>query len=128
MAKKLYMRYKLRVNKYGGRQVVVCGILGEGHLPWDLSLLVLGGMFRWRISRSECVTCVALEIRRIDVLLLVLVLLRCWTLHAALARSCIVPGDHCRIGVLSVAIVTVVMNSTRGTNTVLCCMWESLFK
>jgi len=87
----------------------------------------VGGGSGWRISRSECVTCVALEIRRIDILLLVLVLLWCWTLCVALARSCIVPEDHCRINVLSVAIVTVVMDSARGTNTVLCCMWESLF-
>ena len=62
----------------------------------------------------------------IDALLLVLVLLWCWTLLVALARSCIVPADQCRIGVLSVAVVTVVMDSARGTNTVLCCMWESL--
>ena len=58
-------------------------------------------------SWSECVTCVTLEI---NVLWLVLVLLWCWTLRVALARTCNVPGDHCRIGVLSVAIVTVVMD------------------
>ena len=40
--------------------------------------------------------------------------------------SVLYPGDHCRIGVLSVATVTVVMDSACGTNTVLCCMWESL--
>ena len=81
----------------------------------------------WRISRSDRVTCVALEICRIDVLLLVLGLLWCWRLRVALARSCIVTGDPCIIGVLSVAIVTVVMDSACGTNTVLSCMWESLF-
>ena len=70
---------------------------------------------------------VALEICRIDVLLLVLVLLWCWKLCVAMARSCIVTGDHCRIGVLSVAIVTVVIDSGCGTDTVLCCTWESLF-
>jgi len=32
-------------------------------------------------------------------------LLWCWTLHVALARSCIVSGDLCRVGVLSVAVV-----------------------
>jgi len=47
---------------------------------------------------------------RID-FLLVLVLLWCWTLRVALARLCILPGDHCRVGVLSVAIVTVVIIS-----------------
>ena len=57
---------------------------------------------------------------RIDVLLLVLVLRWCWTLRAALAHSCIVPGDRCGIGVLSIVIVTVVMDSACGTNTVLC--------
>ena len=57
-----------------------CAVLwAGGHLPWVLSLLVLGG-------GSECVTCVVLEIRRVDVMLLVLVLLWCWTLHVALAR------------------------------------------
>ena len=64
----------------------LCAVLrAGGHLPWVLSLLVLGG-------GSDCVTCVVLEIRRVDVMLLVLVLLWCWTLHVALARSCIVPG------------------------------------
>ena len=71
----------------------LCAVLwAGGHLPWVLSLLVLGGGSEWRIGRSECVTCVVLEIRRVDVMLLVLVLLWCWTLHVALARSCIVPG------------------------------------
>ena len=32
----LYMKYKLCMSRYGG-------ILGGGHLPWALSLLVLGG-------------------------------------------------------------------------------------
>ena len=54
---------------------------------------------------------VVLEIRRIDVLLLVLVLLWCWTLRVEMARSCNVSGDDCRISVLSVAVVTVVMDS-----------------
>jgi len=69
---------------------------------------------------------VALEIHTIGVLLLVLVLLWCWKLCVALARSCIVTGDHCRISVPSVFIVTVVIYSPCGTDTVLCCMWESL--
>jgi len=47
---------------------VVCGILGRGHPPWALSLLELGGGVHMLISRSIRVTCVALEIRRIDVL------------------------------------------------------------
>ena len=101
--------------------------LGQGSSPLGSVTVGVGGRSGRRISRSECVTCVALEIRRIDILLLVLVLLWHWTLLVALAYSCIVPGDHCRIGVLSVAIVTVVMDSARGTNTVLCYMWESLF-
>ena len=33
---KLYMRYKLCMSRYGG-------ILDGDHLPWALSLLVLGG-------------------------------------------------------------------------------------
>ena len=51
------MRYKLRVNGYGGGRALVCGIVDGGHLPWVLSLLVLGGGTGWRIGRSECVTC-----------------------------------------------------------------------
>ena len=61
---------------------------------------------------TERYLCVALEICRIDVSLLVLVLLWCWSLCVALARSCIVSKDRCRIGVLSVAVVIVVMDST----------------
>jgi len=53
-------------------------------------------------SWSECVTCVTLEI---NVLWLVLVLLWCWTLRVALARTCIVLWDLCRVGVLSVTVV-----------------------
>ena len=34
---------------------------------------------------------------------------------------------HCIFGVISVVIVTVVMNSACGPHTDLCCMWESLF-
>ena len=60
-------RYKLHVSRYGGWLALVCGTLGGGHHPWVLSLLVLGGGSGWRISSSECVTCVGLEIRRIDV-------------------------------------------------------------
>ena len=33
---KFYMRYELHMSRYGG-------ILGGGHLPWVLSLLVLEG-------------------------------------------------------------------------------------
>jgi len=47
---------------------VVCGILGGGYPPWALSLLELRGGFQMPISKSIRVTCVALEIRRIDVL------------------------------------------------------------
>jgi hypothetical protein len=75
------------------------------------------------LGYTERYLCVALEMCRIDVLVLVLVLLWCWKLRVALARSCIVTGDHCRIGVPSV----VVIDSACGTDTVLCCMWESLF-
>jgi len=96
LAYKLYMRHKLRVSRCGGGHALC---VGGGHLPWALSLL--GGGSGWRISRSERVTCVALEICRIDILLLVLVLLWCWKHRVALARSCIVTGDHCRIGVVS---------------------------
>ena len=32
----LYMKYKLCMSRYSG-------IVGGGHLPWALSLLVLGG-------------------------------------------------------------------------------------
>jgi len=98
LAYKLYMRHKLCVSRYGGGRAFQCGILGGGHLCWALSL-VMGGGSGWQISRPKCVTCVALEICRIDVLL-VLVLPWCWKLHVALARSCIVTRDHCRIGVL----------------------------
>jgi hypothetical protein len=45
----LYMTYKLRMSRYGG-------ILGGGHLPWALLLLVLGVGFRMANSWSECVT------------------------------------------------------------------------
>jgi len=31
LAYKLYMRHKLRVNRYGGGRAFVCGILGGGH-------------------------------------------------------------------------------------------------
>jgi len=110
-----------------------------------------GGGSRWRISRPERVTSageiklyvrgnsrcvldpclgyterylrVALEIHRIYVLLLVLVLLWCCKLSAALTCSCIVTGDHYRIGVLSVVIVILVIDSGCGTETVLC-MWD----
>jgi hypothetical protein len=122
------MRYKLHVSRYSSGRALVCGILGGGHLPWTLLLLlVLGGESEWGISRPEHITCVALEIRRIDVLLLVLVLLWCWKLSVALEHSCTVTGAQCRIGVPSTVIVTVVTDSTCGTDTVLCCMWESLF-
>ena len=53
------MRYKLRVNGYGGGRALVCGIVDGGHLPWVV-LFVLWGGSGWRISRSEFVTCVAL--------------------------------------------------------------------
>ena len=79
------------------------GILGGGHLLWALSLLVLGGGSGWRIGRSECIACLALEIRRIDVLLLVLVLLWRWTLSVALARSCIAPGNSESITTVTIA-------------------------
>jgi len=46
LAYKLYMRHKLRVRRYSGGRALVCGILGGGHLPWALSLLVLGGKVR----------------------------------------------------------------------------------
>ena len=36
------MGYKPRVSRYGGGRALVCGIVGGGHLPWVLSLLVLG--------------------------------------------------------------------------------------
>jgi len=69
------------------------------------------------------------EIRRIDVLFVGSSVCHfwCWMLCVALAHSCIVYGDHCRIGVLSVVIVTVVLESACSTDTVLCCIWESLF-
>jgi hypothetical protein len=35
------MRYKLRVSRYGGGRALLCGIVGEGHLAWVVSLLVL---------------------------------------------------------------------------------------
>ena len=38
------MRYKLHVSRYGGGCVLVCGILGGGHLPWASPFLVLGGV------------------------------------------------------------------------------------
>jgi len=65
------------------------------------------------------VSCVALEIRRIDILFVgSSVSLWCWILCIALAHSCIVYGDHCRIGILSVILVTVVLDSACGTDTV----------
>ena len=42
---KLYMRHKLRMSRYGGT-------LGGGHLPWALSLVLVGGS-GWRISRYD---------------------------------------------------------------------------
>ena len=36
------MRYKLRVNMYGGVCALVCGIVGGGYLPWVVLMLVLG--------------------------------------------------------------------------------------
>jgi len=72
------------------------------------------------LGYTERHLCMALENRRIDVFLLVLVLLWCWKLHVALARSCTVTGDHCRIGVLSVVKVTVVIDSGCGSDTILC--------
>ena len=51
----------------------------------------------------------ALEIRRIDVLLVLEFVTEFWKLCVALAHSCIAYGDHCRIGVLSVVFVTVVL-------------------
>jgi len=68
------------------------------------------------LGYTERYLCVVLEMCRIDVLVLVLVLLWCWKLRVALARSCIVTGDHCRIGVLSVVIVIVVIDSACGTD------------
>jgi hypothetical protein len=67
------MRYKLRVRKYGGGRELVCCIVGGGHLPWVV-LLVLG---RDRMAKYFWMRqiCVALEIRSIDVLLSVPVLL-----------------------------------------------------
>ena len=47
---------------------MVCGILGGGYTPWALSLLAFGGGVQMPNSRSIRVTCVALEIRGIDVL------------------------------------------------------------
>jgi hypothetical protein len=38
----LYMRYKVRVSRYGGGRALVCGNVGRGHLPCVLLLLVLG--------------------------------------------------------------------------------------
>jgi len=75
---------------YGGGRALVCVIVGGGHLPWVVLLLVLWGGTGWRI-KSECVTCVALGIRCIEIFLLFLVLLWCQTLRVKLARSCIVP-------------------------------------
>jgi len=51
-----YVRHKLRVSRYGDGRALVCGILGRGHLPWALSLLVLAGGSGRRISRPEHVT------------------------------------------------------------------------
>ena len=56
LAYKLYMRHKLRLSRYGGGRALMCGILGRGHLPWALLLLVLGGGTGWQISRPEHVT------------------------------------------------------------------------
>jgi len=48
------MKYKLCMRRYSG-------ILGGGHLPWALLLLMLGVV--WMANGwSESVTCVALEI------------------------------------------------------------------
>jgi len=70
---------------------------------------------------------VALEIHRIDVLFVsVFVTLSLDTLCST-GASCIVYRDHCRIPILSVDIVTVVLDSACSTDTVLCCIWESLF-
>ena len=49
---------------------------------------------------------VALEIRRIDVLLVLEFVTELWKLCVALEHSCIAYGDHCRIGALSVVLVT----------------------
>ena len=70
---------------------------------------------------------VALEILRIDVLLVLVFVTEVWKLCVALAHSCIAYGDHCRIGVLSVVIVTVVLELYVAL-TVLCFIWGSLFK
>jgi hypothetical protein len=43
LAKNLYMRYNMRVSRYGGGRELVCGIVGGGHLPRVLLLLVLSG-------------------------------------------------------------------------------------
>ena len=57
----------------------------------------------------EWYLCVALEIPRIDVLLVLEFVTEVWNLCVALAHSCIAYGDHCRIGVFSVVVVTVVL-------------------
>jgi len=31
------------VSRYGGGRALVCGIVGGGHLPWVVLLLVFGG-------------------------------------------------------------------------------------
>jgi len=71
------MRHKLLVSRYGGGRALVCGILGGGSFPMGSVVVGVGGagVSGWRISWPDRVTCVALEICRIDVLFLVLVLL-----------------------------------------------------
>jgi hypothetical protein len=36
------MRYKLLDSMYGGGRALLCGIVGGGHLPWVVLLLVFG--------------------------------------------------------------------------------------
>jgi hypothetical protein len=114
------------VCTYGGGRALVYVIVGGGHQLWFLLLLVLWWGTGWRIGRSECIKLVALHILMLDAFLSVLVLLWCRTLRVAHMHVRVLHRDHCTFGVLSVALVNVVMGSARSTDTVLCCMWKSL--
>jgi hypothetical protein len=123
--KKLYMNYKMRVSRYGGWCALVCGIVGGGHLPWVLLLLVFGEGLDGELGLNASNFCVGDSSNRRLVVGSRVTLVSDTSCSTGTFVYC--TGYQCTVGVLSVAIVTVVMGSARGTDTDLCCMWESQF-